>query len=230
DDDIGRAIAHLGWTAQRRRAYPEALRFLDRGLREASERGWELRRAYLLGYLATVQVALGRGGDAVETSLPILGDARGSRVPRIIALTVVGRVRARRGQPEAWPLLDEALSLAERGEELQTAVPVAVARAEASWLEDDRDGVERVTSSALALTRRRRAPDATAELVSWRRRAGIVDRISDDEIAGPYALEIAGDWPAAASIWRELGCPYEAALALSELDDADAPSRAVEGL
>src|SRR5262249_39791103 len=172
DDDIGRAIAHLGWTAQRRRADPEALRFLDRGLREASGRGGELRRGYLLGYLAAGPFALGRWDDAVKTSMPILAEARRSRVPRIIALTVVGRVRARRGQAEAWPPLDEALSLAERGEELQTAVPVAVARAEASWLEGDRDGVERATSSALALTRRRRAPDATAELVSWRRRAG----------------------------------------------------------
>src|SRR5439155_25830113 len=48
EDDVARAMAHLGWTAQRRRSYQLALDVLDRGLRLASDRGWELRRAYLL--------------------------------------------------------------------------------------------------------------------------------------------------------------------------------------
>jgi DNA-binding CsgD family transcriptional regulator len=55
-----------------------------------------------------------------------------------------------------------------------------------------------------------------AELASWRRRAGMVDQLWASEMAGPYALEVAGEWAQAAAQWQQLGCPYEAALALAE--------------
>ncbi len=34
-------------------------------------------------------------------------------------------------------------------------------------------------------------------------------------VAEPYRLLLAGDWRAAADAWRELGCPYQRALALA---------------
>jgi DNA-binding CsgD family transcriptional regulator len=40
--------------------------------------------------------------------------------------------------------------------------------------------------------------------------------------ARPYALELAGDWRAAAGVWTELGCPYDAALAQLSGGEADA--------
>jgi DNA-binding CsgD family transcriptional regulator len=105
-----------------------------------------------------------------------------------------------------------------------------VARADASWLAGDYDGVERMTAGALSLARLRRSRWVAAELFSWRRRAGIVDQVSDDDAPGPYALEIASDWSAAAAKWRQLGCPYEAALALGEADDQDALRQAFDEL
>ena len=44
-------------------------------------------------------------------------------------------------------------------------------------------------------------------------------------LAEPFALQIAGDWRAAADAWEGLGCPYEAARALAEGDDPDAVRR-----
>ena len=58
---------------------------------------------------------------------------------------------------------------------------------------------------------------ALGELGVWRRRAGI-----DGEVSGaaePYAAELAGDWREAAKQWTQLGCPYEAALALAHADE-----------
>ena len=107
---------------------------------------------------------------------------------------------------------------------------MAVARAEAAWLEGDRRGVEQATESALALARTRRSPWVVAELAAWRRRAGIVDELSADETAGPHALEVAGEWPQAAARWQQLGCPYEAALALAETNDRRAQRTAVGAL
>jgi DNA-binding CsgD family transcriptional regulator len=73
--------------------------------------------------------------------------------------------------------------------------------------------------AALSLALERRAPWLVGELAYWRRLAGVDDQLAHGAAAEPYALSIAGEWSAAAELWRELGCPYEAALALADADD-----------
>jgi DNA-binding CsgD family transcriptional regulator/tetratricopeptide (TPR) repeat protein len=216
DDRVGRVEVNLVWVTRRRREYLEAQSYLEPALRSASELGMELWRGYLLAYRAQIELDLGRWQAAVDSAALVLREPRRSRIPQLTALAVIGRVRARRGDPDVWSPLDEALSLAARSEELQASEPVAVARAEAAWLGGDRDGVEQATDAALALARVRRSRWVVAELAAWRRRAGIVDQLWASEMAGPYALEVAGEWAKAAARWQQLGCPYEAALALAE--------------
>ena len=61
---------------------------------------------------------------------------------RILALTVIGLVQARRGDGDPWPALDEALALTRGQDELQYLAPVATARAEAAWLAGDGAAVD----------------------------------------------------------------------------------------
>jgi ATP/maltotriose-dependent transcriptional regulator MalT len=221
EEHVGRAMTHLVWVTRRQRAFDLAYQYLEPALQYTSERGLELWRGYLLAYRAQMELDLGQWTEAVDTAALILREPRRSRIPQIIAHTVVGRVRARRGDPEVSPPLTEALSLAGRSEELQASEPVAVAWAEAAWLQSDRDGVDQATAAALTLARLRRSRWVVGELAAWRRRAGIDDQLSDDETAGPYALEVAADWSGAATSWRNLGCEYEAAIALAHSDDED---------
>ncbi|HET7047419.1 MAG TPA: AAA family ATPase [Solirubrobacteraceae bacterium] len=230
DDRVGRIEVNLVWVTRRRREYAQAYSYLEPALRSASELGMELWRGYLLAYRAQMELDLGRWQDAVDSAALVLRDPRRSRIPQLTALSVVGRVRARRGDPDVASPLDEALALAARSEELQASEPVAVARAEVAWLQGDRRGVEQATDTALALARTRRSPWVVAELAAWRRRAGIVDTLSAGETAGPHALEVAGKWPQAAARWQQLGCPYEAALALAETDDRGAQRTALGAL
>lgn len=230
DEQFGRASINIAWVTRRQRAYALAYSYLEPALTFSSDRGLELWRGYLLAHRAQMELDLGRWQEAVDMAALVLQEPRRSRIPQLIALSVVGRLRARRGDPDVWAPLDEALSLAERSEELQASEPVAVARAEAAWLEGDRAGVERATNETLALARLRRSPWVVAELASWRKRAGIVDQVSEDEIAGPYALEVAGHWREAAARWRELGCPYEAALAAAEAEDSSAQRQSLAEL
>jgi DNA-binding CsgD family transcriptional regulator len=51
------------------------------------------------------------------------------------------------------------------------------------------------------------------DLAVWRKRAGINDQLSA-KVAPQSAAELAGDCLLAAQIWTDLGCPYDAALAL----------------
>ena len=107
--------------------------------------------------------------------------------------------------------------------------PVAAARAEAAWLTGDPEAVEQATGPALALALRCGAPWVVGELASLRRRAGLRDDLPDAMVAQPYRLAMTGAWAQAADCWRQIGCPYEAALALADGDD-QAMRRAIDEL
>jgi DNA-binding NarL/FixJ family response regulator len=46
----------------------------------------------------------------------------------------------------------------------------------------------------------------------------------------PYALQRAGEWARAAELWREIGCHYEAALALADADKEEPLRQALKEL
>ena len=50
------------------------------------------------------------------------------------------------------------------------------------------------------------------------------------KVAKPCALELGGEWRAAASAWAQVGCPYDSALALAQADDSDALRQAFSEL
>jgi DNA-binding CsgD family transcriptional regulator len=106
---------------------------------------------------------------------------------------------------------------------------VAAAQAEAAWLLGDHATVQQVTEAPFVLALDRQDPWAVGELACWRWRAGLVDD-PPAAAARPYALQISGDWQRAAELWQEIGCPYEAALALAEADDQQPLRHALDEL
>jgi DNA-binding CsgD family transcriptional regulator/tetratricopeptide (TPR) repeat protein len=229
EEPAGRAFLSLVVWPLRQRSYELVDRYIGAGVEYCTDRGLDLWRLYLLACRARSELDRGSWTEAVNSAALVLRDPRSAPVPRIYALVVVGLVRARRGDPGVWSLLDEAFALAEPSGELLRVGRGSAARAEAAWLEGRHEAVAAATDAALELARRRRAPWAIGELAYWRWRAGIREDVPLGA-AEPYALSIRGDWRRAAELWREIGCPYEAALALSDADDDAALRRALEEL
>ena len=127
-----------------------------------------------------------------------------------------------RGEGDPWAALGEAFALAQGTGELQRLATVAAARAEARWLAGESELVVGETEHALALAVRHGHAWAAGELLAWRRRAGAVEATPAVAIAEPFRLELAGALEAASELWSDLGCPYEAALALLESNDESA--------
>ena len=195
---------------------------LAQGLEYCSDHGLELFRLYLLSGRARLYLDQGRWAQAAETADTVLRIPRTSISPRITALTVLGLVRARRGDPGHRALFDEAWGLAQPTGEVGRLGPVAAARAEAAWLECNPDGVASATEPALALASER-SPALADELGMWRHRAGL-GAAKPAVPASRHGLQLAGSWDAARALWAQAGCPYEAALCLADADDA-APLR-----
>ena len=70
EDAVSRALTHLAWAAVRRRDYAVATGRLETALRHASDHGVELRRGYLLGYRALLELDLGRWAE--ENVRPVI--------------------------------------------------------------------------------------------------------------------------------------------------------------
>jgi len=146
--------------------------------------------------------------EATELATHILDHPLSPPIARGIPLMVLALVGALRGDPELWPLLDEAANLFESSGWILVTY---AARAEAAWLEGNHVKARTEAQRGLDIATLHTDPWITGELARWM-------RLSDGETATvsaapPFSLELAGNWAAAAAAWERLGCPYDAALA-----------------
>jgi DNA-binding CsgD family transcriptional regulator len=172
----------------------------------------------MTGWLAYCEFWAGRYPAAAALAEEMLRDPRLATARRFQPLLVLGRVRSRRGEEQAWEVLDEALALATATGELLRIGPVAAARAEAAWLMGDLGRVREEARSAFALAVKRDDPWTIGEVGFWLWRAGGL-LAPPARAAEPYALQMRGQAREAALRWKAIGAPYEAALALADLDD-----------
>jgi len=230
DEHAGRALIHLAWGFMRTRtfAFPERI---AEGIEFCSERGLEAWRIYLIAYRARMELDQGRWREARDAATMVLGHHRDAQLLRILGLTLMGLVQARSGEGGHWLLLDEALTLALAGSsnELQRLAPVVAARAEALWLEGNRGMIGRETQAVFDRALEVGDPWVTGEFACWRWRGGSVEAVPD-RAAAPFAMQIVGEWKDAAERWMQIGCPYEAALALADADDEATLRRSLEML
>jgi len=219
DEQVGRAYINLAGALVAGRLYDGLLPLLSRGIDFCLEHGLELWRMWLYASQSVLYLETGDWSRAVESAEVVLNAERGD-LPRVSALPIIALVRARRGDPGTWPLLDEAKVMADREGELQYAVPVSLARAEAAWLEGRLDAVVLETDATYHKCLAMDAWWALGDIACWRRRAG-EDIAVDPRMPERYRAELAGEWEKAAALWSALGCEYRAALALAGAETED---------
>ena len=227
EEGAGHLWLNLALVTVRQRSYADVDRYVEAGLAYCAERDFEVYPRYLHAFRARAALERGRWDEAVESATAV-HDNGPSILPVLLAFVVLGEVRARRGDPGALESLARATELAERQGQLLSLAPVAEARAHAAWLAGRHEDVVELTGGPFELALGIGAWREIGELARWRWRVGV--REPTPGAGGPDAATLAGDWATAARLWTELGCPYEAALALCDADDDEAVKRGLAQL
>jgi DNA-binding CsgD family transcriptional regulator/tetratricopeptide (TPR) repeat protein len=228
-DMVGNLYSSLQEAASRSHKFDEAERYYAEGVAYCEERELGVFIVCLQGWRAVTLALLGRWAEAADISLQMLSRQGMSPVNRLNPLRVLGSIRGRRGEAGAWELLDEALVSAERLGEQLWIVSVRAARAELRWISGQPN---------LAIAEARSGYDRglgridswqLGSVAIWLSRLGQPIREATC-LPEPFALEMAGDWEAAAAAWERLSRPYDAALARLGSPDEAALRRALAAL
>jgi DNA-binding CsgD family transcriptional regulator/tetratricopeptide (TPR) repeat protein len=218
--EVARAYVNLHSCSVADRDWAGAERYFTDGSAYCDDHDITTYSIFLRSERTSVLERTGRWDGAVAICLELLRKGGPSPNIRLCPLCRLGMIRARRGEPGVWECLDEAIEHADGAGESQSIVPVRLARAEAFWLDgnlaDARREAELADDAAAGCDRWDRGAVAV-----WLQRAGS-SRPPRGELAAPCRRQLDGDWAGAARLWADLGCPYEAGLAL--LGSADEAS------
>lgn len=220
DGSAAQMLANLGTGFANALQLPRAEAYVRRGIDFCGDRDLDAPRLLQTTTLAHLLMLKGAWDEATAAAQAVMSDPRATVIARIAALAVLGRLRARRGEPGAWALLDEARDLAAQAGALRAVAP-ARARAEAAWIEGRHDDAAREAAPAAALAVTKQQAWIAAEFLMWRRLAAAdappMPAFCADH---PCALEATGRWREAAEAWRASGCPFETARALMQGDES----------
>jgi predicted ATPase/DNA-binding CsgD family transcriptional regulator len=226
-EHAARAYTNLASTAVRRHDLRAAAQHLKAGMAYCEDHDLDSWGRYMRAFRAIASLARGDWDQAADDAHAIIEHPCVAAVSKIPALTVIGLLRARRGDPDVETPLDEAGDLARTANEMQRTGPVIAARAEAAWLQGRLCEVMDELRLAYDIARQESDPWRSGEVAVWLWRGG-GELDPAVPLPEPVALMIAGEAQAAAAAWGALGCPYEQALALADSEDEVALRRALE--
>jgi DNA-binding CsgD family transcriptional regulator len=150
-----------------------------------------------------------------------------SPINKLGPLWLVGLTRARRGRVEDVAMIDESIALSEEAGEPFYILEASVARLEAAWLMGDTDRAHVEEERARDVYARGSCDPVTrGGLMTLLRRVG-QPTMDEEQASAPHRAHLVGDWRAAADAWLELGCPYDAGLALLDSGDVEAVREAI---
>jgi tetratricopeptide (TPR) repeat protein len=150
-EHAARAYTNLGHNGMLIKDYALAKKAFDEGIQYCEERNLDSWTMYMLASLARVHFETGSWNDALKIAEDLL---KGDYLPppaKIFALVVVGSIRTRRGEADAYPLLNEAKSKAMQTMELQRIVPALSALLEYEWIKGTRCIEEEVINNTISM-------------------------------------------------------------------------------
>lgn len=213
-----RAAVNISWGAIYHRDLATAELWAGRAHELSLDREIASFDAYVTGELALIDEMRGNWAEAEAKVCFVLDTLAELGTANIVASTLLGRLQARRGEPDAKTHLMDGWERSLQANEVQRTTPAAISLAEYVWIGGKLDeAIFPQMREILADCIDRDSPWMAGELAFWLLLIGELEHMPD--IAPePYRLAGEGDWEGAAAFWEERGIPYDRALALSHGD------------
>lgn len=201
----------------------EALTYTTEGLEFGEDRDLDLHLNCLRGNHIDLMQRRGQWDDAVEIGERELLKPTLSAFNRSGPCLTLALIHGRRGN---WAVADALLAEAEDAGQMMHAVnrlEIALAAVELHWLRGADAQARQLAVDAGTLC----TPPAelAGPLAVWLRRLGV--DAPDPVATGPHRRQLVEHWSAVAGMWREIGAPYEQALALYDSGEEEPMREAI---
>jgi DNA-binding CsgD family transcriptional regulator len=219
-DHIARAYCNMAGAICTVKDYGNAKKVLDEGISYCEERDLDAYTLYLLSWRARLNVETGYWKEALDIAESLLRMESQAVAVKITALSVVAKIKIRRGELDAVPLLTEAKLLAFGTTELQRITPVLTGLLECEWITGktliETEAIDRMIN----LVNSRASTFRNYELGFWLYKAR-KQHLQPGENHEAYDVSNTAKAVQAAAFWKNAGNPYMEALALFEGRDDD---------
>jgi DNA-binding CsgD family transcriptional regulator len=228
-DALPRLYANLTSVMSSARRFDGFMEAVDEGMAACRARDQAPLEAYVRGNRAAALLDMGRLEEAVAEAEYVVHGPYPRVTVSLTAMIALSRARVRLGRPEGG-VLDQARALPTSQRDLLRRVPIALADAEAHWLDGSRPGApERLAEVFDEAVAAWSQLWNLGELALWLAILGRPPKLTNAvaaQLGAAHLAHVNGDWREAARLWAAQGCPYEQALALS-IGDASARREAL---
>ncbi len=211
----GMAYINLAYNSVIIKDYPSAKSALDTGIHFCEENNLYLSGNYLLIVKARFYLETGNWTAAYNIAAPLAGDDKQLKIITIYALSILASIEMRRGDPAAIiSRLTKATSYAFETTEPQRIITVLSAFLEYEWIMGEHLIDDELLKNAIQIIQNRGNIYGNSEFLFWMQRARGQSLLLKEVFQG-YDISSPAKAKKAASLWKNAGCPYNEALALS---------------
>jgi DNA-binding CsgD family transcriptional regulator/tetratricopeptide (TPR) repeat protein len=219
DDTAGHLFIGVMTAAMNHRDHAHAQGVANRGVAYCQARDLDVHLLRLLDRRATSLAEMGRWDEADHDLDACLASPEISIRLRSTAIFLRERLNLRRGIGNAQSYWLDVQAAPDNLRVEYRLPAIASACAEAAWLREDNQTVERISRLGLDEALSRGDARLAAPLLVWLKRIDAQLPVCAMTLAAPQAHELSGDLDAAAEAWHKLSCPYERALVLVNGDE-----------
>lgn len=219
-EHVARAYTNLGSSAVVMKDFVFAKQILEKGIQYCEERDLDSWSAFLHAEIARLNMEKGYWKEALEIAENLLNNKGQMRLAKIEALVVIARIKMRQGERDVLPLLNEAKTIAFEAMELQSIIPALAASLEYEWITGKYFIEDKDLDHVIEMIGSKGNIYENGELAFWlfKARKRIV---ALRESCPGYQIVKESSAVKAAAVWKQLGCPYEQALALFEGNESN---------
>jgi DNA-binding CsgD family transcriptional regulator len=214
-EHIARAYTNQSYSSLILKNYSLSNEALEKGLAYCEERDLDSWLSYMMTIKARLKLETGSWKEAHCIANDLLKNENQAGVVKIGALVVAGIIRARRGNGDALPLLQEARARAFETMELLRIIPTLSALLEYEWIIGETCIESSILNQSIDMVESSGNLFEDSEFAFWlwkaRKKKAIIKQTypAYDISSKDAALK-------SAAIWEKVGCPYEQALTLFE--------------